>query len=48
MKNNSIKVDGKVYAKTMLFGNCKATCVHKNRKKYVRVANNVLRWLEQN
>ena len=33
---NVIKIDGKVYAKTIAFGNRKAKSVFKNRKKYDR------------
>lgn len=36
MNKNLIKVDGKVFAKTLAFGNQKAKSVHKNRKKYDR------------
>lgn len=36
---NVIKVDGKVYAKTLAFGNWKAKSVFKNRKKYDRRKN---------
>jgi hypothetical protein len=36
MNKNLIKIDNKVFAKTMAFGNRKAQTVHKNRKKYDR------------
>ena len=36
MKTNLVKVEGKVYAKTLTFGNQKAKTVFKNRKKYDR------------
>lgn len=36
MKTNLVRVEGKVYAKTLTFGNQKAKIVFKNRKKYDR------------
>ena len=36
MKTNLVRVEGKVYAKTLTFGNQKAKTVFKNRKKYDR------------
>jgi hypothetical protein len=36
MKTNLVRIDGKVYAKTLTFGNQKTKTVFKNRKKYDR------------
>jgi hypothetical protein len=35
-KKNLVKVDGKVFAKTLRFGNQKSKTVHKNKKTYDR------------
>lgn len=36
MNKNLIKIDGKVFSRTLAFGNQNAKTVHKNRKAYNR------------